>query len=146
MKKAIFTISTTLAILFFLGCAKETTKLGDNLPAEIKNYLTTHYPEQSITKVDISIEDSSKTYEIKLANLTELEFNANKEIVDIIGKTELPSSVVHEKIRTYVILNYPINFIVGWELDEGKQEVELNNSVDLEFDNDNNFLRVDTTP
>ncbi len=30
-------------------------------------------------------------------------------------------------------------------MDEGKQEVELNNSMDLEFDMDNNFLQIDLT-
>ena len=42
-------------------------------------------------------------------------------------------------------VNYPNNFITGWEMDEGKQEVELNNSVDLEFDMNNVFLQNDLT-
>ena len=30
-------------------------------------------------------------------------------------------------------------------MDEGKQEVELNSTVDLEFDMNNNFLQIDIT-
>jgi hypothetical protein len=31
-------------------------------------------------------------------------------------------------------------------MDEGKQEVELNNGLDLEFDMNNDFLQIDVTP
>jgi hypothetical protein len=65
--------------------------------------------------------------------------------LDIDGNTELPNSVISSKIFDYVSLNYPNNFITGWEMDEGKQEVELNNRVDLEFDMNNDFLQIDLT-
>ena len=55
------------------------------------------------------------------------------------------TSVISIKIFEYVKVNYPNNFITGWEMDEGKQEVELNNSVDLEFDMNNVFLQNDLT-
>jgi hypothetical protein len=45
-----------------------------------------------------------------------------------------------------MIVNYSDNFIKGWEMDEGKQEVELNNGLDLEFDMNNDFLQIDLTP
>ena len=31
-------------------------------------------------------------------------------------------------------------------MDEGKQEVELDNAMDLEFDMNNNFMQIDITP
>ncbi|NTW31955.1 MAG: hypothetical protein HGB12_04915 [Bacteroidetes bacterium] len=58
----------------------------------------------------------------------------------------MPHSVISSKIFDYVSVNYPNNFITGWEMDEGKQEVELNNSLDLEFDMNNDFLQIDITP
>ena len=141
------TISVIIAAMIFVSCTKEEIKPGDNLPTEIRTYITTHYPSQLITESEIDKTDSTKTYEIKLNNATSLEFDYKKEIMDIDGNTELPKSVISSKIFDYVSINYPNNFITGWEMDEGcKQEVELNNGVDLEFDMNNDFLQVDITP
>jgi hypothetical protein len=138
------TLSMILATMIFVSCAKEEIKPGDNLPTEVKTYITKHYPSQSITKSEIDKTDSTNTYEIKLNNATSLEFDYKKEIMDIDGYTELPRSVISSKIFDYVSVNYPTNLITGWEMDEGcKQEVELNNGLDLEFDLNNEFLRCD---
>ena len=139
------TLSMIIATMIYVGCTKEEIKPGDNLPTEIKTYLTAHYPSQSIIDAVIDKTDSTNTYEIKLNNATSLEFNYNKEIMDIDGNTELPISVISSKVFDYVRINYPNNFITGWEMDEGKQEVELNNRVDLEFDMNNDFLQIDLT-
>jgi hypothetical protein len=39
--------------------------------------------------------------------------------------------------------NYPNNVINDWELDDGIQKVELDNSIDLEFSQKGEFLRID---
>jgi len=139
------TITVILSSMIFVSCTKDKIKTGDNLPTEIKTYISTHYPSQSITESEIDLKDSTNSYEVKLNNETSLEFNYKKEIVDIDGNTKLPSSVISSKIIDYVNVNYPNNFITGWEMDEGKQEVELNSTVDLEFDMNNNFLQIDIT-
>jgi hypothetical protein len=111
---------------------------------EIRIYLSKHYPSPSIVESEIDITDSTNTYEVKLNNGTSLEFNYKKEIMDIDGHSELPKSVISSKIFDYVAINYPNNFIQGWEMDEGcKQEVELNNGLDLEFNLNNDFLQCD---
>jgi len=139
------TITVILSSMIFVSCTKDKIKPGDNLPTEIKTYISTHYPSQSITESEIDLKDSTNSYEVKLNNETSLEFNYKKEIVDIDGNTKLPSSVISSKIIEYVSVNYPNNYITGWEMDEGKQEVELNSTVDLEFDMNNNFLQIDVT-
>ena len=139
------TITVILSSMIFVSCTKDKIKTGDNLPIEIKTYISTHYPSQLITESEIDLKDSTNSYEVKLNNETSLEFNYKKEIVDIDGNTKLPSSVISSKIIDYVNVNYPNNFITGWEMDEGKQEVELNSTVDLEFDMNNNFLQIDIT-
>jgi hypothetical protein len=146
MKKIIITLCSVIVAITITNCTKEELKPGANLPHEVKTYITTHFPDQSITKAIINEDDSIKAYEIRLDNLTDLEFNSKYEIMDIDGITEIPYSTISEKIITYVSINYPNNFITGWEMDEEKQEVELNNALDLEFDMNNDFLGIDTTP
>ena len=146
MKKLIITLYTVIVAITFTNCSKEEMNPEENLPNEVKAYIITHFPDQSITEAKKNENDSINTYEIRLDNLTDLEFNYKFEIMDIDGKTKIPNSVISEKISNYVILNYPDNFITGWEMDEGKQEVELDNAMDLEFDMNNNFMQIDITP
>jgi hypothetical protein len=144
MKKNKIAFFMIIATMIIVSCTKEEIKPGDNLPTEVKIYITKHYPSQSITESEIDITDSTNTYEIKLNNKTSLEFSYKMEILDIDGNTELPKSVISSEIFDYVSVNYPNYFITGWEMDEGcKQEVELNNGRDLEFDLNNVFLRCD---
>ena len=138
-------ICLIISAVIYVSCKKEEIKPEDKLPTEIRTYITTHYPSQTIYEPIIDKTDSTCTYEVKLSNATSLEFNYKKEIVDIDGNTELPKSVISIKIFDYVKVSYPNNFITGWEMDEGKQEIELNNSVDLEFNMNNDFLQIDFT-
>ena len=39
--------------------------------------------------------------------------------------------------------NYPDNFITDWELDDKKQKVKLDNGLELEFNKEGNFLKLD---
>jgi len=72
-----------------------------------------------------------------------LEFNRKKEIIDIDGVSQLPNSVVSEKLLQYVATNYPNNVIIDWELDDKKPKIELDNGLDLEFKMKGEFLRID---
>ncbi|HXK74209.1 MAG TPA: PepSY-like domain-containing protein, partial [Bacteroidales bacterium] len=86
----------------------------------------------------------SKTYDILLSENISLEFNRKKEIIEIDGETQLPNSVIPEKILQYVTVNYPTNFITDWKLDGKNQEVQLDNGLNLEFNIKGDFLRIDS--
>jgi hypothetical protein len=146
MKKLIIVICLVIAAVAFASCTKEALTPGSDLPAQIKTYIATHFPTQLIIESKINENDSLNAFEIKLDNLTGLEFDYKYEIMDIDGITIIPKTTISEKIWNYVTINYPDNFITGWEMDEGKQEVELNNALDLEFDMNNDFLQIDLTP
>ncbi|MGB4204161.1 MAG: PepSY-like domain-containing protein [Bacteroidales bacterium] len=140
-------LSITLAFLAttitLLGCEKETAINPDKLPKEILNYISTHFPDNPIKKAVVDKEWFKKTYEIMLYGNIELEFNRNKEIVDIEAESKLPDSVIPDLILQYVIENYPDNYIIKWELEYKSQEIKLNNGLELVFDMDGNFLRID---
>ena len=82
-------------------------------------------------------------YEITLSCGVKLEFNKQKEIIDIDGTTKLPDSVIPTNILSYVNSNYSKYYIIGWELQLGNQEVQLNNNLVLVFNMAGEFLRVD---
>ena len=103
----------------------------------------THFPDNTILQAVIERDGLTKTYNIILSENISLEFNRKKEIIDIDSETKLPDSVIPAKILQYVTTNYPDNFITDWELDNKNQQVQLNNGLDLEFNMNGDFLRID---
>ncbi len=72
-----------------------------------------------------------------------LDFNSSYEITDIDGTTQLPDSVIPQAILDYVAQSYPANFITDWELERNHQQIELNNGLELEFELNGAFIRID---
>lgn len=125
------------------SCDEEEVIPSSELPSEITSYITTHFPNNTIVQVINDRDGLNKTYDILLSENISLEFNRKKEIIDIDGVNQLPISVIPEKILQYVTANYPTNFITDWELDDKNQQVQLDNGLDLEFNMDGDFLRID---
>jgi len=141
-----FVITLLLGIITLLGftaCDQGEEIILDNTPVEIQSYVDTHFPANGILQVAKEVDQSVVTFEVTLEQNIELEFNAAKEITEIDSVTELPDSVIPAKIREYVQAKYSGQFITDWELENGEQHVELDNGTELEFDRDDNFLRVD---
>lgn len=131
-----------LIFIALSSCNKETVLPLSKVPAEIKNYISTHFPDYSIVKVVEDNDKSSKTYEVILENNIRLEFNQDLQIIDIDAKTKLPDSVIPEKIRDYVTANYPTQVITNWEIEGINQHVELDNDIELEFSMAGDFIRI----
>jgi hypothetical protein len=78
-----------------------------------------------------------------LDNFIKLEFSHEKEIVEIDGSIKLPDSVIPANILSYVSSNYADSYITGWELEGGYQQIQLNNHVEIEFNLEGEFIRLD---
>ena len=145
-RKSLIKISLiATAFLFSLtSCEKEKILTISELPTEITAYVSTHFPNNTITQALMERDGLSKTYDILLAENINLEFNRKKEIIEIDGETQLPNSVIPEKILQYVTVNYPTNFITDWKLDGKYQQVQLDNGLNLEFNMKGDFLRIDS--
>jgi ABC-type antimicrobial peptide transport system permease subunit len=139
MKKFLTVFIAVISAMIFTNCAKDEKIPGEDLPFEIRAYTKTHFPDQIIK---VTLKDL-ENYEVTLDNATKLKFNLDYKIIDIEGLTRLPDSVIPFKILLYVANNYPDNFIMGWEIDDINQKIELNNEVDLKFDGNGDFLMID---
>jgi len=137
------TISAVALSLALTSCDKEEIVSSAGLPAEINTFITTHFPGNNILQVIKDRDGLTKSYDVTLSGSVQLEFNRKKEIVDVDGVAQLPDTVIPEKIRAYVGLNYPGNVITDWELDDRHQQVQLDNGLDLEFNMKGEFLRID---
>lgn len=130
--------------MFFASCEKETLLNEGEVPQEIQTYILTHFPQNKIIQSIKDNEGFIKTYDILLDSAISLEFNRQKEIISIDGNKKLPDSVIPAKIKSFITNNYPNNTITDWEKENNRvQQIELDNGLDLEFDGEGTFLRVD---
>lgn len=144
MKKKLSALLLTLVFAFTLtSCDQESTISPDNLPNEIDSYISTHFPENTVLQAIKDKEGLKSTYEITLSDNIYLEFDSKMNITDIDGNAKLPDSVIPEKILQYVAFNYPNNYITDWELDDRNQQIQLDNGLDLEFNMNGDFIKID---
>lgn len=143
IRNSILVFALGMALIFLTGCDKEEVLPSSDIPEEIAQYVTTHFPDHEILQVVKDRDDLTVTYEVILDGNISLEFNRDKEIVEIDASTELPDSVIPDKILEYVRTNYPDHFITDWELEGKHQKVKLNNGLELEFTMDGEFIRID---
>ena len=142
MKNVKTILTVLLSLLLLTGCDKEVLLPEDKIPSEIHAYVQTHFSTTSISRA-AKDKDGTELYEITLVNGVKLEFNEQKEIIDIDWNSKLPDSVIPTNILSYINSNYSSNFIIGWELQSGNQEVQLNNYLEVVFDLSGAFIRVD---
>ncbi len=139
-KSSLVAIALTVSLI---SCAKDEVIPVSELPAEMKAYISTHFPSNTILQVVKDVDGLTKTYDVLLSERISLEFNRQKEIIDIDSEIALPNSVIPEQIRQYVTANYPSNVITDWELDDLNQQIQLDNGLNLEFTMNGDFLRID---
>lgn len=145
MKNSIKYIALTLIMFSFslTSCAQDKIIPSSELPSEIKTYLKTHFPNNTVLQATVDKELFSKSYEVILQDNFTLEFDSKHRVTDISSKSELPNSVIPKPILDYIKTNYPNNTITDWELDDKNQQIELENGINLEFNMQGEFLRID---
>jgi len=142
MKKNIL-VFVALVIISFQGMAQDKAVLQKDLPKSITTYTQSHFPNQKIIQSEKDMDGLSFTYELVLDNATKLEFSNKGAIIEVKSKSKLPDSVIPAKLLEYVKANYPNNYITEWKMQRNKQEIELDNKLELEFNKNGDFLRID---
>ncbi len=113
------------------------------VPQKIKTYISTNFAGSDIVSAKKEVENGKTTYDVKLRNGTDFEFDSAMMVTEIETKEGLPKNVVPAKIWDYVAKNYPNHSILEWKKKAKHQKVELTQDVDLIFDLNGNFKKVD---
>lgn len=144
MKKIIKnTFGLGLLIFFFTACDKESVVAENQLPTEAVMYIQTHFPEHKIVQIVKDRDGLSVSFDVILDGGYKLEFERKGAIKGVEGTAKLPDSVIPTPVLEYVNANYADQHIIDWELDDNGQEVKLINGLELKFDKQGNFLRLD---
>lgn len=141
------TVKLVLAFLFVCAIgqihAQDRYLETNEYPNEITSYIDTHFPNGDIVSIKEEKGKRKTEYEVKLRNMEELEFDQDYAVTCVESKESLPESVVPQKIRDYVTQNYPDRNIEEWKKKKRGQEIELDNGLEIKFDFDGNFVKLD---
>lgn len=132
-----------IPVLLFSACKKEKVIDDNDLPRDARDFIATHFSGITISQSVREWDDTRWKYEVYLSNGTKLEFNHKGEIEEIAGNSALPDSALPALLVSYADTHYPDEYIRKWELDSTTQEITLSNNVELVFDKQGNFLRID---
>lgn len=141
MKKIVKNSWIPALFLVAIGLMAFTTK--PKLPAEISSYLQNHFDGQNVVKYKTEWTALKKKHKVYLANGVKVKFDSKKEVYKIEGKAGLPLSVLPTPLAEYMKAHYPDEIFTEWKKKSYKQEIELRNGLELEFDLDGNFMRID---
>lgn len=138
-----FSIILIALLLLVSGCRSGKEIRSTELPPEIHEYVVENFSNYEVVKVIQYQLDTTVFYDVDLNYGVRLGFNgASNEIISIKGNSALPDAVIGKKIRDYVDANYPSMVITGWKLDRPNQLVEIENKYILEFNNQDDFIRI----
>ncbi|OAM90352.1 PepSY-like domain-containing protein [Termitidicoccus mucosus] len=145
MKKLLF-----LFVIFGLGLvAPAGDRVADAaaLPGAATKYIAQHFPNETIQRVTVDDDDNRRhdsKYEVVLGNRVELEFNPKGAWLEVDGgAVPLPESVLPAAILEYLKKNYPDQPATKISAERRGYEVKLLNRVELKFNKDGRFLRID---
>jgi hypothetical protein len=142
--KKILTLGVILAISL-VACADRIQMVAFNeLPVLAQNFIDKYYQRADVTYIEKEIDGLFNEYHVRLNNGTEIEFDqqGNLEHIDC-HKSAVPEGIVPQLIVDYVNLHFSNQIIVEYHREDRRQQVELNNGLELVFDREGNFLRMD---
>lgn len=130
-----------IASCFYVN-AQEKQKVK-KLPAEAITFLETHFKGIAIQEMHKEMQDSSFTYEVKLTNGAEVEFNNRGRWKEIESQTtSLPTTMLQESVTAYIQKTYPNAKVTEVKKGNRFNFVEINDNTTLQFDTEGNFYRI----
>lgn len=146
MKTIIYTFG--LVCIMALGSqvnAQDQVISANELPATATKFIQSHFPSEKISRAEKDVDINETSYEVYFSNGVKLEFDQNGNWTEVDGKKKvsIPTAFIDKDITDYVAKNYPNARIIKIENDRTHFEVELSNGLELKFDAQGHFLRMD---
>lgn len=140
--KSILTIMMMCSI--WLCNAQKVVIQKADLPKAAQEFLNKEYAKTAWAIGKKETKAKKIKYEVTLADGVEIEFKENGEWKEIDGKGHMiPSHLIPMKINEYVMKHYSAEKITKIEKSNKKTEVKLSNGIELKFDLNGNFVKID---
>lgn len=137
-----------ISALFSVGIivqAQEITIKQSELPNTSQEFIAKHFSGKKISQVQKDKGITKTEFELRMEDGTKIEFDGEGNWKEVDGNNNaiIPTGFIPSKITTYVSKNFPTHSISKIEKDSRKIEVELTNGLDLEFNSNGDFVKID---
>lgn len=148
MKSIILKLTLLFAVSFFvMSCDKDELIDVNNLPAVANTFLKDHFKDVRVLSVTRENDPlTGSEYEVLLDNGIEVKFDKNGNWTEVEARANtaaIPTTFILESIVNYVKETYPTAGINGIDKEKNGYDVELTNGLELVFDNEGKFVRID---
>ncbi|MFP3592362.1 PepSY-like domain-containing protein [Chryseobacterium sp. SIMBA_038] len=138
-------LSLTFLLMTGFAFAQDRAISPNQLPKTAKNFLAANFKGIAASSV---IEDNEifgvDEYKIRLTNGMKVEFDSKGNWKEVDGEHQkIPYGFIPAAIRNYVAKSFPNTHIIQIERKSWSYKAELSNGIDLEFDKNGNFKRID---
>ncbi len=137
MKRIFLLLAGVVSMMLAVACNKNDDK--DRLPALASDFISAYWPQASIGSV---VKDEGE-YKVFLNEGTHIEFDRKGNWEEVNNIHGIVTAFLPAALTQHTGATYTSAFIVSVSKDKRKYEVELSNHLDLEFDLQGNFLRID---
>jgi hypothetical protein len=129
----------------FQAIGQEKVIEVNNLPKAAQSFISSNYGNDKVALVKSEKElMQSIEYKVVLASGIELEFDSKGNWTEVDAKSKsVPQGIVPAKIKSYVQKSFPNNNIVQINKDSKGYEVELTNGIEVKFNKNAEFIKID---
>ncbi|QES91696.1 hypothetical protein F0358_02665 [Empedobacter brevis] len=126
----------------------ETVIAANNLPVNAQNFVSRNFGNIEFLNAVKEVERNVATYNVQLKDGTKIAFTENGDWIEVkngLGKA-IPIKFFPENIVKYLQEKYPKIDAKSIEIDEKDKEIKvelLQNKIDLKFDLNGNFIKID---
>ncbi|WP_313094651.1 PepSY-like domain-containing protein [Empedobacter sp.] len=126
----------------------ETIISANNLPVNAQNFVSQNFGNMEFVNAIKEVKHNITTYNIQLKDGTKIEFTDNGDWTEVkngLGKS-IPTKFFPDNIQKYLQSKYPKIDAKSIEMDTKDKEIKvelLQNNVDLKFDLNGNFIKID---
>jgi hypothetical protein len=145
MKKIL--LSLIVAMLAIMPIVADNDKMitREELPEKVQLFLTKHFDNVEVlyakAERDMGVITS---YDVVLSGNVKVEFNRSGEWTNVdCEHSQVPNSILPQGVLDYVSTKFAKAYVVEIERGLMGYDVKLSNDLDLDFDKNGKFLRVD---
>ena len=144
-KNKFFLVALLCMLLQSVTCLADDKIIPvEQLPAPAKTFVKKYFPQATIEYATKDTEFMGTTYEVRLSDGTEVDFDKKGNWDNVDCKTKaVPASLVPAAIAQYVKAHYPNTVIVKIDKERGGYEIELSNDLELKFNSKGNLIGID---
>lgn len=144
MKKILFLIALVVGSMQLAMADDVVTRDVNQLPLAARELIDKQFSHRKVDFIKIERDlFEETTYEVKLDDGTELEFNSKGGWVEInVKNDDVPSEFIPEAIQEYMKDHYKGEKIVKIERDRRGYELTLENGLEVDFDKFGKFLKL----